>query len=184
MATRLALGTRGERERPQEAAPSLRELRQVSWGRILRHDNATFLLVTFGSVLFAFALAVWLTGSAPAGRGRPAREVSPEEARALLQGAAVLLAVLWGLAGLRAGWLRRIFALGVPERATVVDVAHARGYSRVRFEYRHGGTARRLRRTIRRSPRAQALATGEAFTLLVDPGWPKRVVLAELYERG
>jgi len=183
MAPPLALGSGPKREHGA-THPEPGELRAVSFLRILWHDNAAFLLLTFGTVLFLFALVVWITGSAPGGRGRPARDVSPQEARIALAFTGTLMVGGGVLASLRALWLRRVFRSGEPVQATVTQVSSAKGYSRLRFEYRHGGVPYALKRSLRRSPRAQALAPGDSFTLLVDPWNSRRVVLAELYERG
>ncbi|HEX6883536.1 MAG TPA: DUF3592 domain-containing protein [Planctomycetota bacterium] len=183
MAPRLALGTAPKREQG-EAPPEPDALRAVSLLRILRHDNAAFLMATFGAVLFLIALVVWITGRAPAGRGRPPRVVSPQEARAELAFTGILMVSGGALASLRALWLRRLFRGGEPVQATVTQVATVKGYSRLRFAYRHGGVPCTLKRTIRRSPRAQGLTPGDTFTILVDPWNSRRVVLAELYERG
>ena len=162
--SRLSTAERVDMERPhalgvalareEEAAPSpdlpVAITRQVSLRRILRHDNLTFLLASFGTVLFAFSLVVWITGSAPGGRGRPSRTVTPEEALAEMAFTGALMIGLWVLAGLRAWRIRRLFGIGERVEARVEKISHAKGYTRLRLDYRHRGTPCSLRRSIRR----------------------------------
>jgi hypothetical protein len=69
-------------------------------------------------------------------------------------------------------------------RSSPLGVSHAKGYSHVWLDYRHRGTSCKLRRGIRRSTRAQTLAPGDSLAILVDPGRSRRLVLAELFDRG
>ncbi len=164
------------------ARRDLRDLRQVSLWSILRHDNASFLLASFGTVLFAYSLLVCVTGRTIGGRGRPSRPVAPGEAQAFALVTGGLMAVLCALAGLRAWRVHRLFRVGEVVQATVEAVSHAKGRSRVSLDYEFGGTRRSIRRSIRKSSRALALQPEDALALLADPHRPKRVVLAELYD--
>jgi hypothetical protein len=181
MEPHLALGTTPVRE--SRTAPSLDEqsLREVSWRAILRHDNPAFLLVTFGGVLFAFALLIWVTGSSPGGRGRPSRPVPPAEARALVLGTGVLMASLCSLAALRAWRVRRLFRIGARVQASVTKISHAKGYSHLRLDYRHGSREHaRPRARARRSardpgrPRASAQAGPRRALRALMPRTPRR----------
>ncbi|MCI0587468.1 MAG: hypothetical protein L0323_11570 [Planctomycetes bacterium] len=178
------LGAALVREDREAQSPDPRSLREITLWKILRHDPHWFPMVAFGIVLFAFSLLVWITGRMPGGRGRPARPVDPEEARAFLSVAALLMASLCAIAGLRAWRIRGLFEVGDVVQATVERVTYAKGTSRVRFDYEHRGTRCSLRRSIRKSARARALKPGDSLAILVDPDRPRRVVLAELYDRG
>lgn len=169
----------------QPSAPELdlAALRTVPLRKLLRHDNLAFLLASFGSVLFAFALLIWITGSQPGVRGRPSRPVSPAEARAILLFTGTLMASLCSLAALRLWRIHRLFQLGELVQARVAKVSRAKGYARVWIDYRHRGTQCSVKRSIRRSARAERLAPGDSLTILVDPEHSRRLVLAELHER-
>src|SRR5262245_15599220 len=162
--------------------PEPHDVRAVSLLRILRHDNVAFLLVSFGTVLFAFALFVWVTGANPGGRGRPTRPVSPAEARGFAAFTGALMMSGCALALVRAARVRRLFRVGELVHATVAAVHHMKGYSRLRLDYRHRGEPCAVQRTIRRSARARALQPGDALAILVDPQHSRRLVLAELYQ--
>ena len=181
---RISLAPAPVRDTPPPPSRSANDLRTVSLWRILRRDNAAFLLASFGTVLFGYALLVWITGHSFGGRGRPARAVPAEEALGFTAVTGALMVTLWAIAGLRALWIRRLFHVGEPVQATVEKVSHAKGYSRVRLGYRHRGTQCSLRRSIRRSARARTLAPGDSVAILVDPERSRRIVVAELFDGG
>jgi len=66
--------------------------------------------------------------------------------------------------------------------ATVQAVRGARGHGRPTFRYRLGGSRHALTRSIRRSARARGSTPGDTCVLRVDPGRPRRVLLAGLHD--
>ena len=179
----MALRLRLEREDRRVApSPAKQSLRQVSFRKILRHDNPSFLMASFGATLFTFALFICISGTTPGGRGHRPRPVDPESAQGFLIFTGILMVSLCALAALRAIRIRRLFRSGDDVEATVETVSSAQGRSHLRLAYRHGGAHHSVRRSIRKSTRARALKPGEAFSILVDPTRPKRIVLAGLYD--
>ncbi|MCI0587457.1 MAG: hypothetical protein L0323_11510 [Planctomycetes bacterium] len=174
----LALAKEG---RPPQV-PEPRDDREVSLRKILRHDNPTFLMASIGTVLFAFSVLFWIVETLDGGRGPSRRPVDLEATRAFMSVTAVLMASLCALAWLRAWRIRGLIGVGDLVQATTGKVSTAKGTSRVRFEYEHGGERRSMRRTIRRSERDRALRPGDSFAILVDPVRPKRVVPTGLYD--
>lgn len=165
---------------PQVLEP--RDDREVSLRKILRHDNPTFLMASIGTVLFLFSVFAWVTGAAEGEPGRSRRSGGAEADLGFISITAALMVVTCALAWLRAWRIRGLIGVGDLVLATTGKVSTAKGYSRVRFEYEHGGERRSMRRTIRRSERARALAPGDSFAILVDPVRPKRVVPIGLYD--
>jgi hypothetical protein len=150
--------------------------------KILKHDNASFLLVCFGAIVVAMALFVLVTGEVPGGRHRKPMTVDSRSASVVLAYAIGIAGVLWVPAVLRIRRIRDLFASGSEVRATVRKVSTRKGYSTIHLDFEHGGTKRSLRKSIRQSPKAQGLEPGSLVGVLVDPMRPSALVLAELYD--
>ena len=156
--------------------------RAPAFWKVLKHDNPSFLLASFGAILVAMAFYVLVSGEVPGGRGRPGTPIDPRSAATVLAYSFGVALALWIPAALRVQRIRDVFACGTQVQATVRNVRTVKGYSRIDLDFVHNGSKRSIRRTIRRSAKAVALEPGSAVGLLVDPHSPRRVVLAELYD--
>ena len=76
---------------------------------------------------------------------------------------------------------RSLFANGhrVPGRVTSVSFFKDRG--RIEYDYEYGGSALHGGHAVHKTKRTTSLEEGQTVTVLVDPGNPKRTILADLY---
>ena len=150
--------------------------------KIVKHDNASFLLASCGAILVAMALFVRISGVMPSHRHNEVVSVDPEAAKAILRNAILLAGVLCVPVAFRVLRIRDLFESGSEVRATVRKVSRFKGYSTIDLDFLFAGSVRSSRSTIRRSARARAIGPGSLVGVIVDPSKPSRLVLAELYD--
>ena len=150
--------------------------------KIVKHDNAAFLLASCGAILVAMAIFVRISGVMPSHRHNEVVDVDPEAANAILRNTCLVAGVLWIPAALRVLRIRDLFESGSEVRATVRKVSRFKGYSTIDLDFLFAGAVRSSRSTIRRSARAKAVGPGSLVGVIVDPTKPSRLVLADLYD--
>ena len=149
--------------------------------KVVKHDNATFLLASVGVILVAIALFVKMTGTFPSRRHSDV-QVDPQTATSLLGSMLLVVGVLWIPAAFRILRIRGLFESGNEVRATVRKIQRFKGYCTIDLDFLLGGRVCAGRSTIRRSAKARTIGLGSQFGVIVDPSNPSRLVLAGLYD--
>jgi hypothetical protein len=149
--------------------------------KVVKHDNATFLLASVGAIFVAMAVFVKMTGTIPSSRHADVH-VDPRTATAILENTLLVVGVLWIPAAFRVLRIRDLFKSGNEVRATVRKIRRFKGYSTIDLDFLIGGRVCSSRSTIRRSAKARAIGPGSLVGVIVDPAKPSRLVLAELYD--
>lgn len=146
---------------------------------IIRSDVVALVGLLIPAVCLAMYLATDVFGFFPGLRGRDAldRNDAPFFLYLGLAAAAVGIPLfLW-----RVRNFQSLFSEGAPVRGQVTNVQFSRDRGRVDYVYQYEGVPYSGWNAISKNKRTQGLEVGEAVTLLVSKGNPKKAVIRDIY---
>lgn len=144
-------------------------------------DNTCCQVVSIAVVVLFFGGMVALTGTLPAGRGKPEIPLEPEVAGRIVTSALAGVLLLAGIVAWRVTRIRALIERGLELEATVRKVKRIRGGEKLKLELQHAGVSYRVCSTFQRGSRTPRFEAGSRIPVLVDPLDPGRAVPLALY---
>ena len=155
--------------------------RKVSFGRVLKNDYGSFLMVAAIAVAWIICIGGSVLGFLPRHRGGGAVEVGPTLAIILLVVAAALTILLGWLVARRVSSIRRVITSGPEVNGHILSVGFVKDRGRVEYEYEFQGKTYVAGNAIMKNKQTEQIQTGDEVNLIVDPEKPSRAFLAFLY---
>lgn len=154
--------------------------RKCSIGRILKNDYGSLLLVILIGVAWLMVAYTAVVGPLPSRRGRTVDADRGFDWRFFGIVAAATPVAGW-LVARRITGIRRVVEHGPACAGTVTGIWFMKDRGRVEYEYQFEGQTYQAGNAIMKSRQTEAIRTGDAVELIVDPSRPSRAFLSSLY---
>ena len=156
-------------------------VRRAPFGRILKNDYPSLLMLIFIGVIWALAIAGGVFGLLPKHRGGGTFEVDSTTMIILLLIAVVVTTIFGWLTLKRIGDIKRIISSGPEVNGCVQSISFIKDRGRVEYEYEYNGQSHHAGNAIWKNRETIKIQEGDEVVLIIDPEKPSRAFIASLY---